>query len=198
MRQHSRKGFTLLEVVIALVITGLVVTLAYAAVQGGIDTRDRLTRHRDNTETLVTVRSMIRDALRHAVPGVPGGPEVFSLVNRTSADGRAADSIAFLSRGVSAPYGTSSAWRVSVSVDSAGLHFAATPDGRSTEEAVSATAHGVTGLDVRTVGRGVVSVWTNAWSDPGVAPQAVALAIGDAGSTSFTPLVARLYLERMP
>ena len=114
-----RRGFTLIEVVIALVITGLVVTLAYAAVQGGLDTRDRLARQREQREALVTVRAMIRDALRHALPGVPGGPEVFSLVSRATPAGLASDSVTFLTRGVAAPYGTSVAWRVTVNVDSA-------------------------------------------------------------------------------
>lgn len=192
---RRRRGFTLVEVVIGLVITGLVVTLAYAALQGGLDTRDRLARQRERRETLVTVRTMIRDALRHAMPGVPGGPEVFSLVNRVTASGRASDSVSFLTRGVTVPYGTSVAWRVSLNVDDAGLHFVAMRDGAG--QPLSATVPGVTELDVQTVGRGVNAAWTSDWAETSVAPQGAALSFaGASGATQ--PLVTRLHLERAP
>ena len=191
------RGFTLLEILIALVITGLVVTLAYAAVQGGLDTRDRLERQREQREALVTVRAMIRDALRHALPGVPGGPEVFTLVNRVTPQGVATDSVTFLSRGVSAPYGTSAAWRVTISVDSTGLHFVAIPGTTSGSDVVAAVVPGITGLDVQTVGRGMIAAWTSNWNEPSVAPQGAAFSFTDAtGATQ--PLVARLFLERVP
>lgn len=197
MTPHRRRGFTLIEVVIALVITGLVVTLAYAAVQGGLDTRDRLARQREQREALVTVRAMIRDALRHALPGVPGGPDVFSLVNRVTTRGIATDSVTFLTRGVSTPYGTSTAWRVSVNVDTAGLHFVAVPGSTAAGDMVAAVVPGVTGLDVQATGRGMVSSWTSDWNDPSVAPQGAAFSFSDAtGSTP--PLVSRLSLERIP
>ncbi|MBC7895495.1 MAG: type II secretion system protein [Cytophagaceae bacterium] len=197
MTPRRPRGFTLIEVVIALVITGLVVTLAYAAVQGGLDTRDRLARQREQREALITVRAMIRDALRHALPGVPGGPEVFSLVNRVTTRGVSTDSVTFLTRGVSPPYGTSAAWRVTVNVDTAGLHFVAAPGSGAGGEMVMAVVPGVTGLDVQATGRGMVSSWRSDWSDPSVAPQGATFSFSDAaGGTQ--PLVARLSLERNP
>jgi prepilin-type N-terminal cleavage/methylation domain-containing protein len=196
MTARSPRGFTLIEVVLALVITGLVVSLAYAAVQGGLDTRDRLARQREQREALVTVRAMIRDALRHALPGVPGGPEVFTLVNRVTTRGEATDSLTFLTRGVMPPYGTSAAWRVTVNVDSAGLHFLATPS-NTTGDVVAAVVPGITGVDVQTVGRGIVSAWTHDWNEPSVAPQGVAFSFTDARGAS-QPQVARLSLERVP
>jgi prepilin-type N-terminal cleavage/methylation domain-containing protein len=197
MTRRRRRGFTLIEVVIALVITGLVVTLAYAAVQGGLDTRDRLTHQREQREALVTVRAMIRDALRHALPGVPGGPEVFSLVNRVTASGLAIDSLTFLSRGISTPYGTSTAWRVTVHVDTGGLHFVAMPGSTEGGDLVAAVVPGVTGLDVQATGRGMVSRWMNDWNEPSVAPQGAAFSFTDAtGRTQ--PLMSRVSLERTP
>lgn len=192
----NRRGFTLIEVVISLVITGLVVTLAYAAVQGGMDTRDRLARQREQREALVTVRGMLRDALRHALPGVPGGSDVFSLVSRTTPAGWPIDSVTFLTRGVIAPYGTSAAWRVTVSVDSAGLHVLAVP-AEGGADVIAAVVTGVTGLDVQATGRGMVTTWMNDWNEPSVAPQGATFSFTDArGSTQ--PLVARLSLERVP
>ena len=39
----KRNAFTLVEVMVALVVTGLVVSIAYASVQAGLDTSERMT-----------------------------------------------------------------------------------------------------------------------------------------------------------
>ncbi|MGQ0648792.1 MAG: PulJ/GspJ family protein [Gemmatimonadaceae bacterium] len=194
---RTSRAFTLIEVMVALVVSGLVVSLAYAAMQGGLETRERLARHHNETESLVTVRGMIRDALRHAIPGIRGGPDVFFLFDRVTATGVAADSLVFFTRGVVAPFGTSAAWRVSLSVDSAGLQFAAEPEALSSGTAVSATVVSVTGLDVRALGRGAGASWRGAWDDATVVPRAVALTLANAAGVT-TPLVATLSLERLP
>jgi prepilin-type N-terminal cleavage/methylation domain-containing protein len=190
-------AFTLLEVLIALVVTGLVVSVAYAALQGGLDTRDRLARHRSDHESMLAMRAMIRDALRHALPGVTGGTEVFMLSDRVDAAGRPVDALEFLTRGVVTPLGTSGTWRATIRVDGDGLHFDARPDGPSPGTPVSATAGGVTGMEIRALGRGPTAQWASTWSDAGVAPQAVVLAMAGAPGVS-APLVARLNLERLP
>lgn len=190
-------GFTLLEVAVALVITGLVVTLAYATVQGGLDTRDRLDLERNEREALVTVRAMVRDALRHALPGVPGGDAVFTLTKRTTSDGRPSDSLTFYSRGVGQPLGTGRAWRVSLSVHDSSLRFVALPQDAGELAPIVATAPAVTSLEVAAVGRGILAAWRADWPDNGVAPQAVSLALGRPNAPP-TSLVARLFLERSP
>ena len=72
-----RRAFTLIEVLLALVITGLVVTLAYGTAQAGFDTQARLAEYRVVGESDAVVRSLLSDALRHAVDGVRGGEAVF-------------------------------------------------------------------------------------------------------------------------
>ena len=191
------RGFTLVEVLVALIVTGLVVSLAYATLRGGLDIQQRLSVQEANDEALTTVRSMLRDALRHALPGVPGGPETFALQDRVTAAGEPADSLAFLSRGVVPPFGTSGAWRVSVCVGEGGLQMTATPVSAGTGVPQRATVPTVTSLDIRAIGRGVLASWTSGWPDAGVAPQAVTLALGGAGG-SISPLVSRLGLERVP
>ena len=194
----SRRGaFTLVEVMVALVVTGLVVSLAYAALRGGLDTQARLTAHRADTEALITVRGMLRDALRHALPGVPGGPETFALVDRATTAGVPVDSLAFLSRGVVPPFGTAGAWRVSVSVGEGGLLVAATPVGAAMGVPQRATLPMVTSLDIRALGRGAIARWASGWSDAGVAPRAVTLALG-AADGAVSRVVSRLGLEQTP
>lgn len=191
---RSRRGFTLLEVLVALVITGLVVSLAYASAQAGFDTGDRLERHRSAGEAEVTARALLVDALRHAVPGVRGGPPVFELADRAGAQG---DSLAFLSRGIIPPLGTSSTWLVSLSAGPSGLVLRA----READGAAAVTAEllGITALDVRVLGRGSLVAWSDEWNETGAAPQAVSLAFHSAsGATVGTPIVVRLGLERTP
>lgn len=191
-----RRGFTLIEVMVALVVTGLVVSLAYATLRGGLDIQQRLTVKAADDEALISVRSMLRDALRHALPGVPGGSETFSLLDRVTPAGEPADSMAFLTRGVVPPFGTSGTWRVSVSVGAGGLQMTAAPVSAGTGLRQHATVPSVTSLDIRALGRGVIASWTSGWPDAGVAPQAVTLALGGVDG-SVSPLVSRLGLERV-
>jgi prepilin-type N-terminal cleavage/methylation domain-containing protein len=199
-----RPGFTLIEVMIAVVVTGIVVALAYSTAQAGFDIDRRLARHRAGADAETTMRSMLDDALRHALPGLRGGEAVFSLADRAFATGVPNDSLRFLTRGVLPPLGTSAAWVVTVSVDGDGLSFDARPASVLDEEApVAAHLAGVRGLDVRALGAGAGTAWRRAWEETDVAPDAVSLTFirGNAaksarGAGEAPSLVARLGLER--
>lgn len=191
-----RRGFTLVEVLVSLVVSGLVVSLAYASLQGGLDTRERLQRHRQDAEAMLALRAMLLEALRHAVPGVAGGPETFMLADRTGPAGPA-DSLAFLTRGIVSPWGTSAAWRVSLSVDVGGLLFVAHPSGASGTAPVLARVPSVRGLDIRALGRGPLATWATTWPDAALGPQAVTVTITTADQAPMA-IVARMSLERAP
>jgi hypothetical protein len=183
----------LIEVLVALVVSGLVVSLAYAALQGGLEARERLDRHRNGVESLAGMRTVLGNALRHALSGARGGPDVFSLADR-SGPGGPADSLVFLTRGIVAPNGTSQAWRAIVTADSDGLRFFASPlDGSG--QPVVGVLPGVIALDVQVLARGS-STWTGDWPDRSIAPQAVALSLVQRGGA--LPLVVRLEQERSP
>lgn len=187
-----RRGFTLVEVMVGLVVGALVVTLGYGALQGGLDTGARMEAHRQDREAALVFHALLADAIRHALPGVGGGPAVFTLAHRMTADGRPADSLAFLSRGIVAPLGTSSAWRVTLALRGDSLQLMARPDGDGREPPVVATIGG-TRLDIAVLGRGPLAAWSSAWPDAGVAPEAVRIGTGGA-----IPLVVRVGLERAP
>lgn len=182
------RGFTLIEVMVALVVTSLVVTLGYSAAQAGFDTDDRLARYRDTSESEMVVRSLIGDALRHATSGVIGGPDVFRLENRVTPNGIPVDSLSFSSRGVVEPLGATEVWEVSVWLASNTLHFAAwAPNGTP----IVASAPGILSLDMRVLGRGVNAGWQESWESSYTAPEAVSLFIG--GPTAIeAPLTARV------
>ncbi len=183
-----RRGFTLIEVMVAFVITSLVVTLGYAAAQAGFDTDDRLAYHRDTAEAEIVLRSLINDALRHAVPGTIGGPDVFTLVNRATPNGTPVDSLSFATRGVVQPFGATAAWQVSVWMAPDGLHFTAHA-GSGTP--ILATVPAMISLDVRVLGRGVSADWRESWEATYTPPVGIQLFIG--GPTAVpSPLTARV------
>jgi prepilin-type N-terminal cleavage/methylation domain-containing protein len=186
-----RPAFTLVEVLVALVITGLVTSVAYAALQGGIDTTERLDRHRDRTEAMTAARGLVAAALRHALPGVRGGPTTFAVV-----PGIRSDSVQLLSRGIVEPHGTSAAWSVTFWVRDDSLRLLAVPvEGRSA--AVTAAVAGVTSLRLRLLARGSFAEWTDRWDDPSVTPTAVRLTWTETSGRRVDQVV-RVGLERAP
>jgi prepilin-type N-terminal cleavage/methylation domain-containing protein len=193
-----RAGFTLIEVMVSIVVTGLVVSLAYAATQAGFDTESRLIQHRAGSEREVAVRALLTDALRHQVDGVRGGEAVFALVDRSAVDGSSADSLHLVTRGIVAPLGTSRVWSLSawrtgdtlqVEAHAVGADASAPP--------LHARLGGVRAFDVEALGRGLASSWRGDWPDDDVSPDAVALTLAHAEGAP-TRIVVRRGLERAP
>lgn len=194
-----RAGFTLIEVTVALVVTGVVVLLAYAAAQAGFATEARTAAHRAHEGRLAVVRATLTDVVRHALEGVRGGDEVFALVDRARADGAAADSLRISTRGVLAPLGTSATWTVSLWLSGDTLHLVGHPLTPSSGEAppVAMQLHEVRAFDAQALGRGLAASWGAAWPERDQAPDAVALTIVRAGAEPER-LVVRRSLERAP
>jgi prepilin-type N-terminal cleavage/methylation domain-containing protein len=187
-----RAAFTLIEVMVAIVVTGLVVTLAYGALRAGTDVQDSLERFRRGTESETIARALLTDAVRHALPGARGGAEVFVLENGIDVTGRPSDRLRFLTRGVVSPLGTSAAWDVSIGSDTLGLFIVA----RSTEDEsqrVQARLRDVSGMDVALLPHGFRASWTDRWEDTDRSPVAVHVTFASrAGDRVIAPFVARV------
>jgi prepilin-type N-terminal cleavage/methylation domain-containing protein len=188
-----RKGFTLIEVMVALVVTGLVVSIAYASVQAGLETTDRLAAAQSGTERELVARTMLSRAIRHALPGAIGGQPVFQL-----RDGPLGDELAFRTRGVAEPNGASEVWEVGLIPDADGVHFtghAADDPSRS----FTALLPRVQRVDVRVRSRDSRDGWFEDWPFVDRSPVAVTIVFLDArGSALGAPLVARVGLEGNP
>ncbi len=120
-----RRGFTLLEVIVAITVTGLALTTAGMALSAARNTAARIQTHEARTEADSRVRALLTDMLRHA----PRGEQVdepLLVVDRA----RGTPVLRFLSTGVREPYGTGSAWLVEVAVRDSQLVVRATPTGR--------------------------------------------------------------------
>jgi prepilin-type N-terminal cleavage/methylation domain-containing protein len=189
----KRAAFTLIEVMVALVVTGLVVSIAYASVQAGFETSDRLAAAQSGTERELIARAMLSRAIRHAVPGALGGQPVFLLRNQPLGD-----ELAFRTRGVAEPNGASEVWEVGLISDAEGLrvtgHAADDPS-----QSFSALLPRIQRVDVRVRGRDFRDGWFEDWPFVDRSPVAVTIAFLDAsGRPLGAPLVARVGLEGNP
>ncbi len=183
----ARRGFTLVEVMIALVIGGVVVTLAYATLRAGMDVEARVTEAREADVSMTTFRAMLSDALRHAAIGdsrdVPGLHTEVDGLGRISR-------LAFASRGITAPLGGSGSWQVRLSTDSTGvvLNATAIDSARAPLRLVARGSHAFT---LRFLGADEVN-WRTTWEDRTRLPSAVEVRFLDReGHDTMAALVAR-------
>jgi prepilin-type N-terminal cleavage/methylation domain-containing protein len=192
-----QSGFTLLEVLVAIVLTSVVALLAYGTAGAGIDTSERLAQHRATAEAQLIVRSLLMDALRHTVEG--GGTSMndvlFTIDDAVSSEGLPIDGLMFLSRGVSAPLGGATTWSVTLSPSPDGVRLFAVPAAGS-QSPIDAVLPGIRGLQVRALARTADLEWSNQWDAPGRVPAAVAIEFLDAqGTPAAPPLVVHAALE---
>jgi prepilin-type N-terminal cleavage/methylation domain-containing protein len=193
---RSRRGFTLLELIVSIAVTGIIALLVYGSAAAGFDTRDALARHRAGAESELRTRALLSDALRHASDEANPGEPAFELVDASSPRGLPADQLTFLTRGIGSPLGASALWRVTVLVTPTGLVLRASPaDMDSATPALTATIDGVRGLDIDVLTLADRS-WTSAWPSSAQLPAAVRITMYDgAGGVLGAPIVARVGLE---
>ncbi len=195
-----RSGFTLVELMVAIVVTSIVALLAWSTVSAGLDTSDRLERHRVTVEARMIVRALLLDALRHLPEG--GGAAMndalFLVDDAVTADGLPVDALHFLSRGLTPPLGSSGMWTVTIEPAAEGLRLAASPANASDIAPIETTLPGVRGLQVRVLARTADSVWLERWDVLGRVPAAVALEfLSERGEPVTPPLVVHAGLEAM-
>jgi prepilin-type N-terminal cleavage/methylation domain-containing protein len=189
----KRNAFTLVEVMVALVVTGLVVSIAYASVQAGLETSDRMAVVRTGEERERVTRALLSRAIRHAVPGGIGGQPVFVLRDLPSGD-----ELVFRTRGVSEPLGATGVWEVTLLPDQEGMRFTGITLGDSSASFTTLLPR-VKGVDIRVLGRDVRDGWFENWPFIDRSPVAVTIAFMDLnGRPIGPPLISRVGLEGNP
>lgn len=197
---RRRCGFTLLELIVSIAVTGVIALLVYGSASAGFDTRDALARHRAGAEAELRTRVLLTDALRHASDEANPGTPAFELVDAIDPRGLPSDELRFLTRGVLPPLGASALWAVTLAPSPNGLLVAAAPGGaRPAPDAAGAEVRGVLAA-VRGVDVEVTSIadrrWNTEWPSTGQLPAAVRITFYDAaGQTVGAPIVVRLGLE---
>lgn len=184
---RHRRGFTLLEVMVALVVTSLVVWLGYATLASAMDTQARTASVREDATARAATQGLLHDALRHAVEGLAPDTEGWRLVRGST--GTTAR-LAFVTRGIVPPLGASGRWQVVVEPVASGLGVIAT----SLDAALPPLALRVPdAAAMQVLVRGASDgAWRDQWDDATRLPTAISIRWLDArGTTIGAPLVAR-------
>jgi general secretion pathway protein J len=195
-----RVGFTLIEVMVAIILTSVVALLAYGTAHAGLDTQKRIERFRTSAEAHVIVRDLLTSALRHPVEG--GGfamnDTLFTIDDRISADGLPINAVRFVSSGVVAPLGATSLWLVTIEPGLEGVRIAALPLRSEDAQPIVALLTDVHGLRARVLDRTADTEWQNRWDVVGRVPAAVALEfLTERGEPAGPELVVHGALERV-
>ena len=169
-----RGGFTLLELLVAIVLAGVVALLVYGVVTAASDTQAQLTTSRRHWQAQRGMRTLLEDALRNARLPMRAGDAAFSLQVRTSSAGIPQDRLTFVTRGGFPPLTADADWRVTLETTPAGLSAIAIPLGVRTPERLAGVLPDVTGLEIRILPPGG-GPWNRQWAFPTAFPRAVAL-----------------------
>lgn len=194
-RTHSRGGFTLLELMLAIVITGMVALIAYSAISVGLDTQERVERHRREAQSRALFRPFISDALRHIADGAGTGMPVFRIA--AMAGTTAGESVTFLTRGIQSPLGSSGLWQVTLTPSATGLRVQGDPLEDQSRSSISSILPGVTEMRLRVLATRQDKVWVSNWDATGQQPYAVKIELLDSASRIIdSPLVVATAFER--
>ncbi len=158
----ARQGFTLLEVIVAITVTGLALTSAAMALSAARSTATRIQSHQQRTEADSRVRTLLTDMLRHAPLAESVDEPLLAIDRRASVP-----VLRFLTTGVREPYGTGGVWAVEVTVRDTQLVVTAIPVTRgATATPLIATLPHVSVFDVRVLEHGsalAAPQWRGDW-----------------------------------
>ena len=185
---RAPEGFTLLEVMLAIVLTAVAVTTASLALRTASTARDRVAEHRQTLERESRLRTMLTDMLRHAPPASAVDEPLLRVWRTPTGETQ----LVFLSKGVRAPFGTGPAWRVMLTQTGNGLTLDATPIGVGADEtALHAVLPTVQQLSVQLLEQaGGLSgaQWRSDWPLERARPSVIAIGFG----VTLPPLIVAL------
>lgn len=186
--RHVRAGFTLIELMIALALTGIAAAIASSAVGAARRTEAVVQDHRVHAEADLRLRAMLQDMLRHAPPASMVDAPLVEISG--APDARV---LTFLSRGVVAPFGTGRVWRVTVRQASDSLLVDAVTVSANETAPIHTSVPGVTSLSVRVLERATQldgMRWREDWPVARARPAAIALAWSARGGEPVPLIVA--------
>lgn len=189
-----KPAFTLIEVIVALTIAGIIALAARAALVAGMDTEERLQLHTTSSEGDARFRALLTAALRHMMDSPAPGLAPF-VVRDTIVASRQSQIAEFYSRGVGFPAGTGPILRVAVAPTSDGLTMTAV---RSDGVLVlRGLAPGLGGMRVRA--QAPAGAWLATWPRTLQMPVAVMAVFSatsfEASDATLPPLVVATRLE---
>lgn len=169
------RGFTLVELVIALTLTGTIALLVYGAANAALDAQTRLEEQRLEAQSVRAWDALIEDALRNARPPRVYGEPAFVLESDYDAVGRPQDRLWFITAGGTPPLTPDSDWEVTIEPTSAGVRMIALPVGVDAPPRQWMSRPEITGLDMRVLEESPGQQWRDTWRFPRMVPRAIEL-----------------------
>jgi prepilin-type N-terminal cleavage/methylation domain-containing protein len=167
-------GFTLLELMIAIVLTGVVAMLVYGAAAVAMDTQDRLRERGREIRARQAWRATLQEAFRNTRPAATFADTAFFLEDGF-VGGRPADRVSFVTAGSMPPLTADSDWVVTLEASPEGLVLSARPVGVIAPPQRVVGVPGVTGLSIRVFDPEPPAGWRDTWDYPRLVPAAVEL-----------------------
>ena len=187
-----KRGFTLVEVVVALTIAGIIALAARAAVTGGFDTEERVQVHAALTERDARFRALLVTAIRHMTDAPTAGVTPFTLRDTVLAETGPSHVVEFYSRGLSFPAGSGATLRVQLVPADEGLTIQALDEHGFPR--VSGIASGVAGMRMRV--RTLAGEWLDGWPRTLQLPAAISMDFTPrTGVATPAPLIVTVGLE---
>jgi prepilin-type N-terminal cleavage/methylation domain-containing protein len=190
-------GFTLVEVMMGLVITGVVALLVYGAIRTAADTQASLAAGRSAVRAEMAWRAIITDAVRNVRAPTDYGAPTLRLESGEGPDGRPADRLVLVTAASTPPLTTGTDWQVSVAPGPSDLIAEAVPLGRRGQPLRIRGPTGVTGLDVQALGVGSAR-WRDSWTTDRSLPRALRITFWTDEGPAPRPLLVSLPLGSGP
>jgi prepilin-type N-terminal cleavage/methylation domain-containing protein len=178
-------GFTLLEVMVAIVLMSIVALVAYGAAQVSFGVHARLGEALTAQQSARGTREWLQDALRNA--RAPQRADDTTFVLR---DGR----LSFVAAGAEPPLDLDYDWRITIEPESAGLAVRAIPVGRGPAREVAFRLPGVVRWEMLVLDSHG-QTWMREWSATTGMPRAVAITLWDRSGQIGAPLQLGLPLS---
>ena len=177
------RGFTLLELVVAITLTGVIALLVYGAANVALDTQERMREREREVSARWAWNAVLEDALRNLYSPVAYGAPTLVLESGRDVTGRASDRLRFITAGGQSPLNGDSDWEVQLAVGDAGVLLTARPLGVEGPERRLVGLPGVTGLTIRVSGGSEDAGWRETWQHRSMLPRAIEIAYyGEPGS----------------
>lgn len=194
----SRRGFTLIELMLAIVLTGLVAVLVYGASGAAVDTEARLSAREMILRTERAWTTVIVDALRNVRASADYPQPTLVIVSGEDPWGRPRDRLEVITAGSTPPLTPDADWRVTLEVTDRGLSLTALPIGVRVPARQMVGLPAVTGLSVRVLATDEGVGWLEAWSDRRRLPRAVEVTLLTDTGPAGPPLLVAIPLEFGP
>jgi len=185
----GRRGFTLIEITLAVVITGLVALLAYGAISTAADVRERLEADRAERQARAAWRDLVSSAVRSVRAPLEYDAATLVVQDGSDREGRPSDRVVVTTAAEAPPLAGGTDWRVTLTAESGRLSARAMPLDGSGGERVIGGPSGMTGLEVEVLQGGA---WRAGWRSDVELPDAVRITFWSEDGAMDVPLVLAL------